>query len=98
MYLAQLLIPMARSKRAALSLCTALLLAGCASGPSLARVSRPFQFGQDTFAYSNALVWSYEFNTAGGRTSHHRVEPKPAYTHHCFVVARAARQFFDNAR
>ena len=73
-----------------------LLLSGCAS-PQRAR-DRAFAFHQDTFAYANELVWRYDFDPATGKTSHVRENPKPDYTLHCFVVTRAARQFFDNAR
>lgn len=59
---------------------------------------RQFEFGRDTFAYANELVWNYdtgEETPAAGR------ESRPAgraYTHHCFVMARSARQFFHHAR
>src|SRR5262249_38046612 len=33
-----------------------------------------------------------------GKWVHNRREPEPDYTHHCFVVARSARQFFENAK
>jgi len=59
---------------------------------------RPFVFGQDTLSYRNDLVWEYVFDDATGKTSHRDREPKPDYTHHCFVVARSARQFFQYAR
>lgn len=73
-----------------------LLAAGCASSPR--SFSRPFTFRADTFAYANELVWEYEFDDATGKTSHRKRVPEPEYTHHCFVVARAAKQFFQNAR
>ena len=76
-----------------------LLLAGCASPhPQVSADGRRFTFGQDSFAYSNELAWHYEFDPVNGKTTHVRQEPKPDYTLHCFVVTRAARQFFDNAR
>jgi hypothetical protein len=75
----------------------ALLLVGCATSATHS-FSRPFTFGQDTFSYANQLVWEYEFDDATGTTSHRKREPEPTYTHHCFVVARAAKQFFQNAR
>jgi len=53
-------------------------------------------FEQDTFAYANGLVWEYHFDERGNWTYHSR-EPKSDYTHHCFVVARSAKQFFQNA-
>jgi hypothetical protein len=74
-----------------------LLLAGCAS-PQRPIGQRSFVFHQDTFAYANELVWRYDFDPVSGKTTHIRQSPKPDYTHHCFVVTRAARQFFDNAR
>jgi hypothetical protein len=43
------------------------------------------------------LVWEYHFDEHGRWTSSRR-EPPPSYSHHCFVVARSARQFFLNAR
>jgi hypothetical protein len=79
-------------------LCLVMVLAGCATSPSsLARNERPFNFQKDTFAYANELVWEYHFDEQGRWTSRPR-RPKPDYTHHCFVVARSSRQFFDHAR
>jgi hypothetical protein len=43
------------------------------------------------------LVWEYGYDTNGVWRSHKRV-PRPDYTQHCFVVARCAKQFFENAR
>ena len=74
-----------------------LALAGCASHPAtVATLARPFIFQTDTFAYANELVWEYNFTS--NRPTHWRREPPPEYAHHCFVVARAARQFFDHTR
>jgi len=74
-----------------------LWLAGCATSPPSAACSRHFIFEQDTFAYANELVWEYHYDNHG-RWTHRSRGPKPDYTHHCFVVARAAKQFFRNAR
>jgi len=73
-------------------------LCGCAT-PHFAATpdARGFDFQKDTFAYPNELVWEYHYDAAGKWTTHRR-EPKPTYTLHCFVVARSARQFFENAR
>jgi hypothetical protein len=60
--------------------------------------SRPFDFKADTFSYSNQLVWEYRIDPATGKTITSKREPAPTYAHHCFVVLRAARQFFDHAR
>jgi hypothetical protein len=73
------------------------LLGGCAAHRHEVVNTRPFGFHTDTFSYANELVWEYHFD-AGGKWVHQRREPAPDYTHHCFVVARSARQFFQNAR
>lgn len=70
---------------------------GCASHPAKTQESRPFDFSKDTFAYSNQLAWVYHFDTEGRWRSHRR-EQKPDYYLHCFVVARSAAQFFENAK
>ena len=74
-----------------------LLVCGCA-GVKPQGSGRPFVFGQDTFAFSNETAWVYEIDAVAGKTRHHHREPPPTYTLHCFVMARAARQFFQNAR
>jgi hypothetical protein len=70
---------------------------GCAS-PKPFSSSRPFVFHQDSFAFANDTVWDYHIDPVTGKTTHTRNEPTPSYTLHCFVVARSARQFFQNAR
>ena len=75
-----------------------LVLCGCAASREGAPGnSRRFEFQKDTFAYPNELVWEYYFD-ARGKWSYRRREPKSTYSHHCFVVARSARQFFLSAR
>ena len=79
-------------------LCLTLALCGCSSSRTAGPVSaRPFIFKQDTFAYANELVWEYHFDPATRTTTHRRRQPPPTYTHHCFVVARSAKQFFLHA-
>lgn len=75
-----------------------LLVSGCGTAARKATFARPFVFGEDTFAYRNDLVWVYDRDPTTGKIQHRAREPKPDYTHHCFVVARAARQFFQHAR
>jgi len=75
----------------------ALLLVGCAS-PKPLPASRPFVFQQDTFAFTNQTAWDYHIDPATGKTTHTRTEPPPSYSHHCFVVARSAVQFFHHAK
>ncbi|HWQ93416.1 MAG TPA: hypothetical protein VN673_17230 [Clostridia bacterium] len=73
------------------------LFSGCATRPPAASAnSRQFWFHADTFTYPNDLVWEYGFDQAGRWKGRPRL-PRPAYTHHCFVVARAAKQFYYNA-
>jgi hypothetical protein len=71
--------------------------AGCASTAKRATTDRQFDFERDGFAYANELVWEYEPDPATGKMNTRPREPQPEYTHHCFVMARAARQFFDFA-
>ena len=86
------------SWRVVLVLSLVAILCGCASSrPDLATTKRHFDFQKDTFAYANELVWEYHFDEHGKWVSHAR-EPEPDYTHHCFVVARSTKQFFDQVR
>ena len=59
---------------------------------------RRFEFERDSFAFANELVWEYRFDAETGRTTFSRRLPKPDYTHRCFVLTRAARQFLFHAR
>ena len=59
---------------------------------------RRFEFSRDAFAFANELVWEYRPDPATGRMNFLPREPKPAYTHRCFVLTRAARQFLYHAR
>ena len=78
-----------------LSFCALVfVVCGCAHQQFVG--TRPFNFQTDSFSYANELVWDYHFD-ANGKWVHQRHEPPPDYTHHCFVVARSARQFFENA-
>jgi hypothetical protein len=75
-----------------------LLHSGCASPQKhTSNGDRPFRFEADTLAYPNELVWIYNFDSAG-KWTHSRREPPPTYSHHCFVVARSAKQFFAHAK
>jgi hypothetical protein len=61
-------------------------------------VDRRFDLERDAFAFPNELVWEYHFDQETGSTRSARREPGPQYAHHCFVLVRAARQFFYHAR
>ncbi|HEY3852812.1 MAG TPA: hypothetical protein VGO67_00300 [Verrucomicrobiae bacterium] len=58
---------------------------------------RGFNFDTDTFSYPNELVWEYQFDPQTGKTTTRKNDPPPVYAHHCFVVARSARQFLLHA-
>ena len=60
-------------------------------------VTRRFDLERDAFAFSNELVWEYRFEPGIGQTRVVRRKPAPGYTHRCFVLVRAARQFFYHA-
>ena len=72
-----------------------VVLSGCASSKQFVG-ARPFDFQTDTFAFGNELVYEYYFDLEG-RWVNERHQPEPTYTLHCFVLARSARQFFQNA-
>jgi hypothetical protein len=61
-------------------------------------VDRRFDPERDAFVFPNELVWEYHFDQETGSTRFARREPRPRYAHHCFVLVRAARQFFYHAR
>jgi hypothetical protein len=73
-----------------------LLMVGCATSQPPAN-PRAFNFQKDTLAFANQLVWEYHYDDNGKWVSHAR-HPEPDYSHHCFVVARSAVQFFEQAR
>lgn len=57
-----------------------------------------FEFGRDTFSFVNELLWQYQFDPQTGQMTFRCNEPPPTYSHRCFVIVRAARQFFYHAR
>jgi len=71
--------------------------AGCASTAKRPASDRQFVFERDSFAYANELLWEYEPDPVTGKMNTRPRDPEPAYHHYCFVMARAARQFFDFA-
>jgi hypothetical protein len=62
------------------------------------KTPRRFEFARDSFAFANELLWEYQFETATGKTTFRKREPKPDYALRCFVLTRAARQFLYHAR
>ena len=65
--------------------------------PPAAPAPHPFRYDTDTFAFANETVWNYvngEVQSESSRTP----GPKRDYTRRCFVVTRAAVQFWKFAR
>src|ERR1051325_11709921 len=65
---------------------------------SVEAAARSFDFFRDTFAFRNELVWEYLIDEKTGGMTTRKNYPPPTYAHHCFVVARSAKQFFLHAR
>jgi hypothetical protein len=59
---------------------------------------RRFVFERDSFAFANELVWEYHLDPSSGKMKFQPRQPKPEYSHRCFVMVRAARQFLYHAR
>ena len=74
----------------------ALLPAISAYEPPTAPAPRPFRYDIDTFSFANETVWNYVNGTVQSESS--RPQDKRTYTRHCFVVTRAAVQFWKFAR
>lgn len=75
-----------------------LFVSGCAATQGRGSIQySPFYFEQDALSYPNELSRAYGYDEQG-RWYSRRLNPKPEYTHHCFVVARSAKQFFLHAR
>jgi hypothetical protein len=63
-----------------------------------ATAPRRFIFERDSFAFANELLWEYRLSPETGKMKFSPRRPKPDYTHRCFVLVRAARQFLYHAR
>ena len=59
---------------------------------------RRFDFDRDRFAFANELVWEYQLDATTGKMNFRPQNPKPNYSHRCFVLVRAVRQFLYHAR
>lgn len=64
--------------------------------PPTAPAPRPFRYDTDTFSFANETVWNYVDGAVQSESS--RPQRKRDYTRHCFVVTRAAVQFWKFAR
>jgi len=65
--------------------------------PPAAPAPRPFHYATDTFAFANETVWNYVGGAVQSESSRSPAR-KRDYTRHCFVVTRAAMQFWKFAR
>jgi hypothetical protein len=58
---------------------------------------RPFRYATDTFAFANETVWNYVDGTVQ-KASAEASDRKRDYTRRCFIVTRAAVQFWKFAK
>jgi len=65
--------------------------------PPAAPAPRPFLHNTDTFSFANETVWNYVNGSVQSESSRPQTE-KRDYTRRCFVVTRAAVQFWKFAR
>lgn len=68
--------------------------------PEVNRATRPFQFPQDRFAFANETVWNYadgELQGIGLPDEMQEQQQGARYSRRCFVLSRAALQFFKFA-
>jgi hypothetical protein len=65
--------------------------------PPAAPAPRPFQYDTDTFSFANETVWNYVNGSVQSESSRSQTQ-KRDYTRRCFVVTRAAVQFWKFAR
>jgi hypothetical protein len=79
--------------------CLILLLAPAllkAYEPAAEPAPRPFHYDTDSFAFANETVWNYVDGSV--KVDAGKTERKRDYTRRCFVVSRAAVQFWKFAR
>ena len=79
--------------------CLILLLASAllkAYEPAAEPAPRPFHYDTDSFAFANETVWNYVDGSV--KVDAGKAERKRDYTRRCFVVSRAAVQFWKFAR
>jgi hypothetical protein len=74
-----------------------LLPALSAYEPPAAPAPHPFRYDTDTFSFANETVWNYVNGSVESESSRSQVK-KRDYTRRCFVVTRAAVQFWKFAR
>ena len=73
----------------------ALILSGaCATPAPPGAFRRAFDFERDTFAYTNGLYWTYDFDAAVAIASAEAREQSEGYGQRCLIMSLAVRQFF----
>ncbi len=77
--------------------CLVLFVSGCMHQPPPETAARQFRYEADTFAFANETVWKYENGRHLPRARSNNTDGD-RYTHHCFVMVRAAVQFWKFAR
>lgn len=89
-----------RAPRIAGALAVLAGLAACAgTGPPEPVASRrPFDFGRDTFAYTNNNYWIYDLDSDPEGTVVKRRRESVDHGQRCTIMSRAVRQFFYAAR
>ena len=80
-----------RARLLLLSVCGAMLLAGCAHPPA-AQFPRPFSFYHDTCAFTNQLLWEYQFPPSGKMVIT-KSPYKADYFNRCFPMIQAVRKY-----
>jgi hypothetical protein len=86
-----------RSVAGAFLISLSSLTALSAYEPPAAPAPRPFQYDTDTFSFANETVWNYVNGSVQSDSSRSQTK-KRDYTRRCFVVTRAAVQFWKFAR
>lgn len=59
---------------------------------------QPPRHPEDTFAFPNETLWTYQRDPVTGVQVHERRIPPPTYHLRCFVLARSVKQFHAHAR
>ena len=76
----------------------ALVLGACAHELPSRVADRPFTFPSDRFAFANETVWNYVDGHPVTEDPSRLPREHPPYSRRCFVMARAAVQFWKFAR
>ncbi len=81
-----------------LVICPALLAAGLMMCSTATAAPAPFRFSTDRFAFANETVWNYAQRSSGKEDAPTTPANRKKYSRRCFVLARAAVQFWKFAR